>query len=81
MAGAGWAVGSGAAVCWGRPVSAGPRWSGEREAAAGPDSISSRVSAQYRIRIRKILFFFKSFYNLQTNLNSIQICKRLLLAK
>jgi hypothetical protein len=34
-AGVGWAVGSGAAVCWGRPVSAGPRWSGEREAAAG----------------------------------------------
>jgi hypothetical protein len=45
----------------------------EREAAAGPDSVSSRVSAQYRIGIRKILFFFKSFYNLQTNLNSIQI--------
>jgi hypothetical protein len=45
----------------------------EREAAAGPDSVSSRVLAQYRIGIRKILFFFKSFYNLQTNLNSIQI--------
>jgi hypothetical protein len=49
------------------------RWSGEREAAAGLDSVSSWVSAQYRIGIRKILFFFKSFYNLQTNLNSIQI--------
>jgi hypothetical protein len=45
----------------------------ERETAAGPDSVSSRVSAQYRIGIRKILFFFKSFYNLQTNLKSIQI--------
>jgi hypothetical protein len=45
----------------------------EREAAAGPDSVSNWVSAQYRIGIRKILFFFKSFYNLQTNLNSIQI--------
>jgi hypothetical protein len=33
----------------------------EREAAAEPDSVSSRVSAQYRIGIRKILFFFKSF--------------------
>jgi hypothetical protein len=43
----------------------------EREAAAGPDSVSIVVSAQYRIGIRKILFFFKSFYNLQTNLNSI----------
>jgi hypothetical protein len=30
-------------------------------------------SAQYRIGMRKILFFFKFFYNLQTNLNSIQI--------
>jgi hypothetical protein len=45
----------------------------EREAAAGLDSVSSWVSAQYRIGIRKILFFFKSFCNLQTNLNSIQI--------
>jgi hypothetical protein len=45
----------------------------EREAAAGPNLVSSRVSTQYRIGIRKILFFFKSFYNLQTNLNSIQI--------
>jgi hypothetical protein len=57
---------------WGRPAGWTAReW--EREAAAGPDSVSSWVSAQYRIRIRKILFFFKSFYNLQTNLNSIQI--------
>jgi hypothetical protein len=45
----------------------------EREAAARPDSNSSWVLAQYRIGIRKILFFFKYFYNLQTNLNSIQI--------
>jgi hypothetical protein len=43
----------------------------EREVAVGPNSFSSRVSAQYRIGIRKILFFFKSFYNLQSNLNSI----------
>jgi hypothetical protein len=43
----------------------------EREVVVGPNSVSSRVSAQYRIGIRKILFFFKSFYNLQSNLNSI----------
>jgi hypothetical protein len=40
---------------------------------AGPDSVSSWVSARYQIGTRKILFFFKYFYNLQTNLNSIQI--------
>jgi hypothetical protein len=51
----------------------GPRGDGEREAAAKPDSVSSRVSAQYRIGIRNTLFFFKYFYNLQTDLNSIQI--------
>jgi hypothetical protein len=57
---------------WGRPAGwAAREW--EREAAAGPDSVSSRVSAQYRIGIRKTLSFFKYFYNLQTNLNSIQI--------
>jgi hypothetical protein len=57
---------------WGRPAGWAMReW--ERETAAGPDSVSSRVSAQYRIGIRKILFFFKYFYNLQTDLNSIQI--------
>jgi hypothetical protein len=57
---------------WGKPAGwAAREW--EREAAAGPDSVSSRVSAQYRIGIRKTLFFFKYFYNLQTDLNSIQI--------
>jgi hypothetical protein len=57
---------------WGSPAGWATReW--ERETTAGPDSVSSRVLAQYRIGIRKILFFFKPFYNLQTNLNSIQI--------
>jgi hypothetical protein len=57
---------------WGRPAGwAAREW--EREVAIGPDSVSSWVSAQYRIGIRKILFFFKSFYNSQSNLNSIQI--------
>jgi hypothetical protein len=36
---------------------------------AGPDSVSSWVLAPYQIGIRKILFFFNFFYNLQTNLN------------
>jgi hypothetical protein len=45
----------------------------EKMRLAGPDSISGWVSARYRIRIRKLLFFFKSLYNLQTNLNSIKI--------
>jgi hypothetical protein len=35
--------------------------------------ISGWVSAHYQMGIMKILLFFKSFYNLQTNLNSIQI--------
>jgi hypothetical protein len=39
----------------------------------GSDSDSSSVLARYRIGTRKILFFFKSFYNLQINLNLIQI--------
>jgi hypothetical protein len=33
----------------------------------------SWVSAHYRVGVRKILFFFQSFHNLQTNLNSSQI--------
>jgi hypothetical protein len=40
--------------CW-----AAREW--ERETAAWPDSVSSRVSAQYRIGIRKILLFFQIF--------------------
>jgi hypothetical protein len=36
---------------------------------AGLDSYSSWVSSHCQIGTRKILFFFKSFYNLQTNLN------------
>jgi hypothetical protein len=32
----------------------------------------SWVSTHYRVGVKKIIFFFKSFYNLQTNLNSIQ---------
>jgi hypothetical protein len=44
-----------------------------KEWLAGPGSPSSWVSAHYQIGTRKILFFFKPFYNLQTNLNSIQI--------
>jgi hypothetical protein len=68
----GWA----ARLGWGRPLwlgRAGLRRSGGGKWLAGPDSVSSRVSAQYRIGIRKTLFFFKYFYNLQTDLNSIQI--------
>jgi hypothetical protein len=44
-----------------------------KEGLAGPSSATSRVSAHCRIGVRKSFFFFKSFYNLQTNLNSIQI--------
>jgi hypothetical protein len=44
-----------------------------KEGLAGPGSATSRVSAHCRIGVRKSFFFFKSFYNLQTNLNSIQI--------
>jgi hypothetical protein len=44
-----------------------------KKSLAEPNSVSSWVSARYQIGTRKILFFFKSFYNLQTNLNSIQI--------
>jgi hypothetical protein len=46
---------------------------GVEERLAGPDSVSRWVSVHYQMGIRKIIFFFKSFYNLQTNLNSIQI--------
>jgi hypothetical protein len=44
-----------------------------KEGLAGPGSTTSRVSAHWRIGVRKSFFFSKSFYNLQTNLNSIQI--------
>jgi hypothetical protein len=44
-----------------------------KEGLAGPGSATSRVSAHCRIGVRKSFFFFKSFYNLQTNFNSIQI--------
>jgi hypothetical protein len=49
------------------------KWKKEegKERLAGPGSTSSWVSAHYQIGIRKIIFIFKSFYNLQTNLNSI----------
>jgi hypothetical protein len=40
---------------------------------AGPDSISSWVSAHSQNRIEISFSFSKSVYNLQTNLNSIQI--------
>jgi hypothetical protein len=62
LGGLSWAAG-----CFAREPSVGQAdfgWAAlewEREAAAGPDSVSSRVSAQYWIGIRKILFFFKSF--------------------
>jgi hypothetical protein len=53
--------------------SAGPRekWKRGRKKKrlARLDSVSSWVSARYQIGIRKISFFFKSFYNLHTNLN------------
>jgi hypothetical protein len=43
------------------------------EGLAGPGSMTSPVLAHCRIGVRKFLFFFQSFHNLQTNLNSIQI--------
>jgi hypothetical protein len=44
-----------------------------KEGLAGPGLATSRVSAHCRIGVRKSFFFFKSFHNLQTILNSIQI--------
>jgi hypothetical protein len=44
-----------------------------KEGLVGPGSMTSQVSAHCRIGVRKSFFFFKSFHNLQTNLNSIQI--------
>jgi hypothetical protein len=44
-----------------------------KEGLAGPGSATSRVSAHYRIGVRKAFFFFKSFYNLLTNFNSIAL--------
>jgi hypothetical protein len=46
---------------------------GEKEQLAGPVSASSCVSAQRQVGIRIPFSFFKSFYNFQSNLNSIQI--------
>jgi hypothetical protein len=43
------------------------------EGLAGPGLVSNRVSAHCRIGVRKSIFFFQSFDNLQTNLNSIQL--------
>jgi hypothetical protein len=71
--GASWAVRGGGRPCLAGPASCaknGKRRRG-KERPVGPGSASSWVSAHYQIGIRKILFFFKSFYNLQTNLNSI----------
>jgi hypothetical protein len=45
---------------------------GEKGKLAGPDLASSWVSTHCQIGIRKS-FSFSIFYNLQTNLNSIQI--------
>jgi hypothetical protein len=44
-----------------------------KEGLARPGSATCRVSTHCRIGVRKSFFFFKSFHNLQTNLNSIQI--------
>jgi hypothetical protein len=44
-----------------------------KEGLVGPGSATSRVLAHCRIGVIKSFFFFKSFHNLQTNLNSIQI--------
>jgi hypothetical protein len=52
---------------------AGLRRSGRGKRLAGPDSVSSRVSAHSQNRIENSFSFSKSVYNLQTNLNSIQI--------
>jgi hypothetical protein len=45
----------------------------EKKRPVWPGSPSSWVSAHCQIGIRKSFSFFKSFYNLQTNLNSLQI--------
>jgi hypothetical protein len=45
----------------------------EREMAVGSGLASSRVSAHNQNKIENPFSFSKSVYNLQTNLNSIQI--------
>jgi hypothetical protein len=59
---------------WGAPGKLagppGPHAEGEGEQASRADSQVSAHSAGVK---RKLFLFFKSFYNLQTNLNSIQI--------
>jgi hypothetical protein len=59
---------------------AGFRWAalgcagvGGKGVAVGLCSVSSRVSAHSQNRIENSFSFSKSVYNLQTNLNSIQI--------
>jgi hypothetical protein len=65
----GWANSKAKSGCAGSAVPH-ERWKGGGEVRlAGPDSVSSWVLAPYQIGIRKILFFFNFFYNLQTNLN------------
>jgi hypothetical protein len=46
---------------------------GEKEWLVRPGSASSCVLAHRQVGIRNPFSFSKSFYNLQTNLNSIQI--------
>jgi hypothetical protein len=48
----------------------GRTWRGMGEQASRADNLVSAHSAGIK---RKSFLFFKSFYNLQTNLNSIQI--------
>jgi hypothetical protein len=59
--------------CPGGPLR-GLRGNRERESGmeglAGPGSVTSRVSTHCRIGVRKSFFFFQSFHNLQTYLNS-----------
>jgi hypothetical protein len=58
---------------WADRLRAGPHTGKGKGRMGWAGSRVSWVSAHYRVGVRKILFFFKSFYNLQTNLNPIQI--------
>jgi hypothetical protein len=61
-----------------RPLLGHMRWGGLGHGGPAPEKIEKRIVGRLRIwpvRLRKIRNFlsFKSFYNFQTNLNSIKI--------
>jgi hypothetical protein len=76
------ATGPAVALSWAREDLAGwaASWAarkqreGDWNGGAGRAGLGDQPGfGPFRIGVRKILFFFKSFYNLQTNLNSLQI--------